>query len=88
MENIVYNELIIRGFAVDVGIIEHTIRDKEKKQKQIQLEVDFVCNKGMNKYYIQSAFSIPILNLFNPSNKRSFGHAIFSLIKLAPVFPY
>ncbi len=59
MENIVYNELIIRGFAVDVGIIEHTIRDKEKKQKQIQLEVDFVCNKGMNKYYIQSAFSIP-----------------------------
>lgn len=59
MENIVYNELIIRGFAADVGIIEHTIRDKEKKQKQIQLEVDFVCNKGMNKYYIQSAFSIP-----------------------------
>lgn len=59
MENIVYNELIIRGFAVDVGIIGHTIRDKEKKQKQIQLEVDFVCNKGMNKYYIQSAFSIP-----------------------------
>lgn len=59
MENIIYNELIIRGFAVDVGIIEHTIRDKEKKQKQIQLEVDFVCNKGMNKYYIQSAFSIP-----------------------------
>ena len=58
MENIIYNELIIRGFAVDVGIIEHTIRDKEKKQKQIQLEVDFVCNKGMNKYYIQSAFSI------------------------------
>ncbi len=59
MENIIYNELIIRGFAVDVGIIEHKIRDKEKKQKQIQLEVDFVCNKGMNKYYIQSAFSIP-----------------------------
>lgn len=59
MENIIYNELIIRGFAVDVGIIEHTIREKEKKQKQIQLEVDFVCNKGMNKYYIQSAFSIP-----------------------------
>lgn len=59
MENIIYNELIIRGFAVDVGIIEHTIRNKEKKQKQIQLEVDFVCNKGMNKYYIQSAFSIP-----------------------------
>ena len=59
MENIIYNELIIRGFAVDVGIIEHTIRDKEKKQKQIQLEVDFVCNKEMNKYYIQSAFSIP-----------------------------
>ena len=59
MENIIYNELIIRGFSVDVGIIEHTIRDKEKKQKQIQLEVDFVCNKGMNKYYIQSAFSIP-----------------------------
>ena len=78
MENIIYNELIIRGFAVDVGIIEHTIRDKEKKQKQIQLEVDFVCNKGMNKYYIQSAFSIP--------NKEKMNQETSSLDKINDSF--
>ena len=78
MENIIYNELIIRGFAVDVGIIEHTIRNKEKKQKQIQLEVDFVCNKGMNKYYIQSAFSIP--------NEEKMNHETSSLDKINDSF--
>lgn len=78
MENIIYNELIIRGFAVDVGIIEHTIRNKEKKQKQIQLEVDFVCNKGMNKYYIQSAFSIP--------NEEKINHETSSLDKINDSF--
>lgn len=59
MENIIYNELLIRGFNVDVGIIEHMIRNKSGKQQLIQLEVDFICNKGNNRYYIQSAFSIP-----------------------------
>lgn len=59
MENIIYNELLIRGYNIDVGIIEHMIRNKNGKQKLIQLEVDFICNKGSNRYYIQSAFSIP-----------------------------
>lgn len=59
MENIIYNELLIRGYNIDVGIIEHMIRNKSGKQQLIQLEVDFICNKGSNRYYIQSAFSIP-----------------------------
>ena len=59
MENIIYNELLIRGYNVDVGIIEHTIRNKQNKKQLIQLEVDFVCNNGNNRYYVQSAFSIP-----------------------------
>lgn len=59
MENIIYNELLIRGYNIDVGIIEHMIRNKNGKQQLIQLEVDFICNKGNNRYYIQSAFSIP-----------------------------
>lgn len=59
MENIIYNELLIRGFNVDVGIVEHMIRNSSGKQQLIQLEIDFICNKGSNRYYIQSAFSIP-----------------------------
>ena len=59
MENIIYNELIVRGYNVDVGVVEHVIRDENKKQKQIKLEIDFICNQGNNRYYIQSAFSIP-----------------------------
>ena len=59
MENIIYNELLIRGYNIDVGIIEHMTRNKNGKQQLVQLEVDFICNKGSNRYYIQSAFSIP-----------------------------
>lgn len=59
MENIIYNELVMRGFNVDVGIIEHVVRDKDGKRTTKHLEVDFVCNKGSQRYYIQSAFSIP-----------------------------
>ncbi len=51
MENIIYNELMIRGYNVDVGVVE--IRDENKDRKQ--LEVDFVCNLGDKRYYIQSA---------------------------------
>lgn len=54
MENIIYNELVIRGYNVDVGVVE--IRDKNKSRKQ--LEVDFVCNLGQKKYYIQSALNL------------------------------
>ena len=59
MENIIYNELVMRGFNVDVGIIEHVVRVENDKRETKHLEVDFVCNKGNQRYYIQSAFSIP-----------------------------
>ena len=59
MENIIYNELLIRGFNVDVGIVEYSARNKDGKLARNNLEVDFVCNQGSRRYYIQSAFSIP-----------------------------
>jgi len=58
MENIIYNELIFRGFSVDVGVVP--IQRMEKGvRKRLQLEVDFVCNKGYLRYYIQSALDMP-----------------------------
>ncbi len=58
MENIIYNELKRRGFNIDVGLVE--IReDIDGNRVRKQLEVDFIAYKGNNKYYIQSAFSIP-----------------------------
>ncbi len=59
MENILFNELIVRGYSVDVGIVEIHTRTEDGKQEKKQLEVDFVCNKGNMRYYIQSAFSMP-----------------------------
>ena len=59
MENVIYNELVMRGFNVDVGIVEHYARSNDGKQQVKQLEVDFVCNQGSKRYYVQSAFSIP-----------------------------
>ncbi len=58
MENIIYNELRIRGYKIDVGIVEHYETGKDGKRKKKQLEVDFVANKGSEKYYIQSAFAM------------------------------
>jgi predicted AAA+ superfamily ATPase len=59
MENIIYNELIIRGYNVDVGMVEIKKKDKEGKWTRTQLEVDFIANLGSKKYYVQSALSIP-----------------------------
>ena len=59
MENIIYNELLIRGFNVDVGVVEHMEKNREGKSVRKKYEVDFVCNQGSRRYYIQSAFSIP-----------------------------
>ena len=56
MENIIYNELKIRGFQVDVGMIEHKTTDKDGKTVRKRYEVDFVANQGSQRYYIQSAF--------------------------------
>ncbi|MGN0294174.1 MAG: ATP-binding protein [Lachnospiraceae bacterium] len=59
MENIIYNELLIRGLNVDVGIVEHMEKNENGKSVRKRLEVDFVCNRGNQRYYIQSAFAIP-----------------------------
>jgi hypothetical protein len=59
MENIIFNELKIRGFNVDIGVV--TLNETNAKGHGIrkQLEIDFVCNKGSKRYYIQSAYSMP-----------------------------
>lgn len=59
MENIIYNELKIRGFNVDVGILEYNFKDEENKSKRKYIEIDFVCNKGNDKIYIQFALNLP-----------------------------
>ena len=59
MENIIYNELLYRGYSVDVGFVEISGHDKNGKFIRKQLEVDFVANNADQRYYIQSAFSIP-----------------------------
>lgn len=61
MENIIYNELLMRGYNVDVGMVEYNTKDTNGKSIRKQLEVDFVCNLGNKRYYIQSAFAIPDL---------------------------
>ncbi len=58
MENVIYNELCIRGFNVDVGVVEYNHKDEDGKSKRAKLEVDFVANKGNKRCYIQSAFAI------------------------------
>ena len=59
MENILFNELIARDFNVDVGLVYVSEKDSAGKVVRKQLEVDFVCNKGSKRYYVQSAFAIP-----------------------------
>lgn len=59
MENVIYNELKIRGFQVDVGVVEQRTTDKDGKRVRKQYEVDFVANQGSQRYYIQSAFIMP-----------------------------
>ena len=57
MENILYNELIMRGFTVDVGNIEYNYKNAEMQSKKTNLEVDFVITEGSRKYYVQSALT-------------------------------
>ena len=59
MENVIYNELCLRGYSVDVGCVEDVFTNEEGKRKQKQLEIDFVCNLGSKRIYIQSAFAVP-----------------------------
>ena len=59
MENVIYNEMRMRGWLVDVGNVYHRVRNTEGKQQRVTLEVDFVCNKGSERIYIQSAWRMP-----------------------------
>jgi len=58
MENVIYNELRIRGFSVDVGVVMKRNRTEAGVQEKRQLEIDFIANQGSRRYYIQSAFGI------------------------------
>ena len=58
MENAIYNELIYRGYRVDVGVVEDRVKEGSKSVYR-QLEVDFVVNQSSNRYYIQSAYAVP-----------------------------
>ncbi len=66
MENIIYNELIVRGYLVDVGVVEIYEKGENDKRRKVSCEIDFVVNKGSKKYYIQSA-----LNMDDPQKSRT-----------------
>ena len=59
MENIIYNELRMRGFQVDVGVVQKRTKTEDGTVKKKQLEIDFIANQGSKRYYIQSAYSLP-----------------------------
>ena len=59
MENVIYNELRSRGALVDVGLVETWTRDSSGKTQRCNLEVDFVCNRGSERVYLQSAYALP-----------------------------
>ena len=59
MENMVFNELCRQGYTVDVGVVEHNTKDAEGRSQRVQLEVDFVCNRGPERIYVQSAYALP-----------------------------
>ena len=59
MENVIYNELRMRGYSVDVGVVEINERTPAGTYVRKQIEIDFVANKGSRRYYIQSAFALP-----------------------------
>ena len=59
MENVIYNEMRYRGFLVDVGNVYIRMKDENDKWQRVTLEVDFVCNLGSRRYYLQSAYKLP-----------------------------
>ena len=59
MENLIYNELRMRGYSVDVGQVTQNTKNANGKSERKQLEVDFVCNRGQDRIYIQSAYALP-----------------------------
>ena len=77
MENVIYNELRMQGFTVDVGVVESR-EMREGKSEYIQYEIDFIANNGIDKYYIQSAFAL------DSDEKRQ--QELKSLLKVADNF--
>lgn len=69
MENVIYNELRGRGFGVDVGVVPAMVKDASGKPKRSQLEVDFVCNKGSQRYYVQSAYAMLSLEKYEQERR-------------------
>ena len=69
MENIIYNELRIRGYHVDVGVVEHFEVSGDGKRGKKKFEVDFVATRGSEKYYIQSAFALPTAEKVNQEQR-------------------
>lgn len=69
MENVIYNELRIRGYHVDVGVVEHYATNEDGKRGKKQLEVDFVATRGSEKYYLQSAFAMPTADKMNQERR-------------------
>lgn len=61
MENLIYNELRVRGYMVDVGVVNVREIDEGGAYRRSQLEVDFVCNRGFERVYVQSAYRLPTL---------------------------
>ncbi len=59
MENVIFNELKLRGYSVDVGIVEKREKSNDGKSLRKKYEIDFVANQGYKRYYIQSAFAMP-----------------------------
>ena len=59
MENVIYNEMRHRGFLVDVGNVYIRVKTDDDKYQRVTLEVDFICNLGSRRYYLQSAFRVP-----------------------------
>ena len=78
MENVLYNDLIRRGFDVDVGVVETSAREENGRKVRKQLEVDFVINRGCDRFYIQSALSVA-----DPEKRRQ---EIASLLKIPDSF--
>jgi uncharacterized protein len=61
MENLIYNELRVRGYCVDVGVVNTREKDADGAYRRNQLEVDFVCNRGYERVYVQSAYRLPTM---------------------------
>ena len=59
MENLIYNELRIRGYLVDVGVVPTRVKDADGAYRRSQLEVEFVCSRGSERVYVQSAYRLP-----------------------------